>query len=211
MSAGTWLKEKTVGFRHGIVKRIAPKLYSLASIVESMNTSMLMATPRPMTLFLKDYMINTELVGVEIGIAKAQNALSILQELRIKKLFLVDPYVPYLENGQVVSYQEFYEEAMQKISGLKQVVFLHKTSEQALEDIDEPLDFVYIDGNHSYEYVKQDIENYFPKVTTGGVLGGHDYTPFNVEDVAKAVNEFVGKHNRRNFYAVFPDWWYVKL
>lgn len=35
-------------------------------------------------------------------------------------------------------------------------------------------DAVFIDGNHSYEYVKKDLENYYPKVKTGGIVALHD-------------------------------------
>jgi cephalosporin hydroxylase len=37
------------------------------------------------------------------------------------------------------------------------------------------LDFVYIDANHAYNYVVQDIELWYPKVKKGGYLCGHDY------------------------------------
>jgi hypothetical protein len=201
-----WFKEKTVGFRHWIVRQIAPKLYSFTFDVMAKT----FATPRPMILFVKDYLKGHWLVGVEIGVAQAQNALSILQELPMEKLFLIDPYVAYMENGQQLSYVDCYEVAKQKLAGLKQVTFLHESSEQAVGHIDEGLDFVYIDGNHSYKYVKMDILNYFPKVRVGGVIGGHDYVPFHADNVVRAVDEFVSEHGRENFHTLFPDWWFVK-
>ena len=33
----------------------------------------------------------------------------------------------------------------------------------------------FIDGNHAYEYIKEDIQLYLPKVRKGGLFGGHDY------------------------------------
>ena len=45
---------------------------------------------------------------------------------------------------------------------------LHKNIE------DESFDAVFIDGNHSYEYVKQDLENYSKKVKSGGIIALHD-------------------------------------
>jgi len=41
-------------------------------------------------------------------------------------------------------------------------------------DITEEFDAVFIDGNHSYEYVKKDLENYLPKVKDGGIVALHD-------------------------------------
>lgn len=42
------------------------------------------------------------------------------------------------------------------------------------ENIDGLYDAVFIDGNHSYEYVKKDLENYWPKVKVGGIVALHD-------------------------------------
>lgn len=202
---------KTAKLRHGIVKLIAPKLF-----LDVMNIgNFIAATPRPMTLFLKEYLKDEALLGVEIGTAEGSNALSILQELLIKKLFLIDPYILYAEAGQPISFketsfEEAYVIAQKRLSKFQQVTFIKKTSEDAVKDVDEPLDFVYLDGNHSYEYVKNDIALYYPLVKLGGVIGGHDYTPYYHSEVVQAVNEFVEEHGRIGFYAVFPDWWFIK-
>ena len=42
------------------------------------------------------------------------------------------------------------------------------------KDITELYDAVFIDGNHSYEYVKKDLENYWSKVKPGGIIALHD-------------------------------------
>lgn len=43
--------------------------------------------------------------------------------------------------------------------------------------IDKSLDFVFIDANHIYQYIKTDIQKWLPKVKSGGFIGGHDYNP----------------------------------
>jgi hypothetical protein len=53
----------------------------------------------------------------------------------------------------------------------------------------ESLDFVFIDGAHDYQSVKEDIEHWFPKVKRGGYIAGDDY---NWETVKLAVIEFFG-------------------
>ena len=58
----------------------------------------------------------------------------------------------------------------------------------------DSLDFVFIDGNHSYESVKLDIESWYPKVKSGGILAGHDYDTI-WPGVTKAVKEFLLKTN----------------
>ena len=42
---------------------------------------------------------------------------------------------------------------------------------------DRPLDFLFIDGDHTYKGVKQDFELYGPLVRKGGIIGFHDILP----------------------------------
>lgn len=53
---------------------------------------------------------------------------------------------------------------------------------------DNSLDFVYIDANHSYESVLEDIISWYPKVKKGGILAGDDYNE-GWPGVMRAVNE----------------------
>lgn len=54
---------------------------------------------------------------------------------------------------------------------------------------DESVDFVYIDGLHTYKAVMEDIRHYKSKVRKGGYLGGHDYHRMKFPGVVKAVDE----------------------
>ena len=67
---------------------------------------------------------------------------------------------------------------------------------------DNSLDFVFVDANHEYKFVKQDISLWLPKVKIGGTLAGHDYE-FEVE---KAVNELLPGAVRNN-----RSWVYDKI
>ena len=53
---------------------------------------------------------------------------------------------------------------------------------------DGGLDFVYIDGEHCYEAVSQDIADWWPKISSGGILAGHDYNDTNPGSI-RAVDE----------------------
>ncbi|HET6255860.1 MAG TPA: class I SAM-dependent methyltransferase [Puia sp.] len=50
------------------------------------------------------------------------------------------------------------------------------------------LDFAFVDANHTYLYVKADLENYKPLIKPGGVLAGHD---IYFDAVRKAVDEIL--------------------
>jgi hypothetical protein len=66
---------------------------------------------------------------------------------------------------------------------------------KSIEDLS--VDVIYIDGDHSYEGVKADLANAFPKIKKGGWIMGHDYE-MNMKKakhvynfgVKRAVDEF---------------------
>ncbi len=64
---------------------------------------------------------------------------------------------------------------------------------------DRSLDLVYIDAEHSYAAVREDIAAWLPKLRPGGFLAGHDYVPEdpdNGQGVCQAVRERFGKPHR---------------
>ena len=59
---------------------------------------------------------------------------------------------------------------------------------------DETIDTLFIDGDHTYEGVKKDIEAWYPKVKKGGTIIFHDYQRDKVhEGVQQAVDEIKDK------------------
>lgn len=70
----------------------------------------------------------------------------------------------------------------------------------------ESLDFVFIDANHQYQWVKEDIQAWLPKVKKGGYIGGHDYSDSDGhKGVVQAVNE-----SFENF-EILETSWLVKI
>jgi len=65
-------------------------------------------------------------------------------------------------------------------------------SHEVWKDFQEPIHFLFIDGDHHYEHVSQDVQDWTPKVVIGGIVGFHDakvvdWTPF----VTKAIDEWL--------------------
>lgn len=165
-----------------------------------------------------------KLIGAEVGVFKGDHALSLLKRSKISKLYLIDSYKSSEE-------YKFYgnnslSNAKQKAFNLLKkypVVFIYRDSYRALPLLPKDLDFVYIDANHRYEFVKKDIENYWRHLKIGGILGGHDVNNVGMESspnsigkqeenpcgVIKAVLEFAVK-NRLPVHIDGEDWWFVK-
>lgn len=77
-------------------------------------------------------------------------------------------------------------------------IVIKKDSLEAVKDIpNESLDFVFIDANHHYQTVRNDIREWSKKVRKGGIVSGHDYYIFNSGNrgVVDAVDEYVKEHN----------------
>ncbi len=168
-----------------------------------------------------------KLAGVEIGVNQGKNALSILTHVPIAKLYLIDAYENYTENNQLKhstdwgyrKMPEIYDVAVEKLSDYKaKIVWLKQYSHDAVKKVTDLLDFVYIDGNHSSINVKQDIEDYYPLLRSGGILSGHDY---NLDTVRLPVYDFCLFNKYKSYSsAAYPframnsihgcDWWLFK-
>ena len=68
-----------------------------------------------------------------------------------------------------------FKERMDKSNLTDNVFVLHMTSQQAVKIIrDKIFDLIFIDANHTYPYIKQDLDLWLPKVKEGGIFCGHD-------------------------------------
>jgi hypothetical protein len=64
-----------------------------------------------------------------------------------------------------------------------------------LINVQDTLDFIYIDADHSYEWVKKDLNNALKKINKNGIIAGHDYEKNIFPGCFRAVNEFCQQNN----------------
>lgn len=167
--------------------------------------------PRPFIGFLcKQGKKN--LIGAEVGVLAGDNALDILERLPIKKLYLIDPYDKY-ENYSDFDQEELVkakDDALQKLSKFdSKIVWINELSNKAHKKIPKKLDFIYIDANHNYKFVKKDMENYYPLLKKDGILAGHDIGPLVHPDILSAFYNFV-KGTDFQHYIIGCDWIIIK-
>jgi hypothetical protein len=119
--------------------------------------------------------------GVEVGSYEGEYAKQILKEWS-GKLYLIDVWKPlnmesYQDGSNREDYKSIIDACLNNISGYEDRCFMIRIDSVNAAELfeDQSLDFIYIDANHKYEFVKQDMEIWFPKLRHGGVFAGHDY------------------------------------
>lgn len=138
----------------------------------------------------------------EIGVYRGNSSQSLRCCFPKASLYLIDPWVLYDAYrspmaGPISKKAEDYEQAYLHVKEVfakdPNVHILRKTSEEAASLVPDGLDLVFIDGNHDYEYVKQDIALWQPKIRKGGLLAGHDFCRDVFPGVVRAVEERFGE------------------
>ena len=148
-------------------------------------------------------------VGVEIGCAEGNTTWFLLNVHPTLNLTSIDPYVTYVDwNGNNLNDRErFYELVTERFASFSdRFTLIRDYSDNVVDQFeDESLDFIFIDGLHTYEQVKKDCENYYSKVKPGGIFAGHDFTV--ISEVNRAVTEFA-KSVKKQIKTTEVDVWY---
>lgn len=142
-------------------------------------------------------------VGVEIGTRFGSFAKVLMDENPNCQLTCVDPWIGY--NNRTQQWQDdSYERAVKLLSPYIQAarcILCRQPSMEAVVDwTDENIDFVFIDGNHYFDFAMEDILYWSRKVKAGGIVAVHDYHPFTGIDVIAAVNAYTSAHNIQPWY-----------
>lgn len=135
---------------------------------------------------------------VEVGSFAGESAVVFAQSGKFIRIICVDPWgsiegeLPELAQWYLDYDMDAVEREFDERTAPYPVIEKRKmTSEEAAEDMDYRVNMVYIDAVHEYEFVKQDIELWTPKVRSGGWICGHDYS-LRFPGVVRAVNEAFG-------------------
>jgi len=151
-------------------------------------------------------------VCAEIGVHEGRFSRRILDVVKPKRLHLIDPWKH--EDG------DLYQNALYGGLGPKGQTIMDDRYRKVREQFEEEIrfgqvmihrdfshvvvrefkadyfDWIYIDGNHLYEFVKQDLELYYPRVKPGGFLTGDDYgvSGWWGDGVQRAVADFISRN-----------------
>ena len=151
-----------------------------------------------------------KIIGAEVGVYKGSYSSQIVNYFKNRgleiELYLIDPWkidqnykqndplnrTEILNTGGEYETDDLdiaYEIVKNKFKNNHNVKIIRLDSYNAsMKFENEHFDFIYIDGNHDYNFVKQDLNIWFPKLKDKGILFGDDYSrPYGVQ---KAVAEF---------------------
>ena len=148
-------------------------------------------------LLEQHFEVNLPLAGIEIGCFKGDFAAHILNHCPELRLTSIDSFC-------------YWDEVIGNVGRqIHRFRLLQLYSDEAAKILEGRYDFVFIDGDHSYEQCKKDILNYAPLVRLGGLVAGHNFHEAHNSahpGVNKAVREIYGDRTRlqRDFI------WYIK-
>lgn len=134
-------------------------------------------------------------------------------------LHMVDPWVQqdsqqYLDGCNAVHMPMAYERTLRTVARFKDRAHVMRmfSHEAAPHFADGSLGCAYLDGNHAYKNVRQDIDLWLPKVKSGGIIAGHDHYNAHTEwhdcGVKSAVSDFA-RENRLTVHLTPCTSWFI--
>lgn len=160
--------------------------------------------------------------GVEVGVQAGIYSEVLCQTIPGLKLYGVDAWTKYEgyndTRGEQERYDAIYEQAKARLAPFDFTLLKKWSTEAAKDFADGSLDFVYLDANHDFSHVTEDINAWEKKVRLGGIIAGHDFYRSNrsrltvhVEDVVRA---WVQAYGISPWFIVdegqSPSWMWVK-
>lgn len=181
---------------------------------------------------LKEMGLNNR--GVEIGVGTGDYSYSLIKDGQFSEFYSIDTWddiTPDSFNADGSNVFHVWGDECYKISQEKLAEFgekskiLRSTSADASTKFDNDyFDFIYIDADHTLEAVRNDIQNWYPKLRSGGMLAGHDYLDdklvwengsYSMFGVISAVTEFSEKKQLQVYIIKeknnqFHSWYLIK-
>jgi len=149
--------------------------------------------------------------GCEIGVNQGTTTAYLLEKLEsIERYYAVDPWKYYeMYDGKVFPATAKGNKKWSEVVNLfmkntvehsNRICMMRMFSTDAVKFFEDYyFDWIYIDANHKYEYIKENLELWTPKVKVGGMITGHDYKNKKEKNrgwgITRAVDEFVLNNN----------------
>ena len=142
--------------------------------------------------------------GAEIGVAEGRYSRVLCEKIRGHKLYCVDLWGPYTRNNKKMKNQimqnDAYAAAVENLSPFNTELIRESSMKAVNRFRKKSLDFVYIDGDHTFDFVMSDLIWWSQKVRPGGIVAGHDAYRFRGAGVVDAVSTYTTVHQINEWY-----------
>jgi len=168
--------------------------------------------------------LNLKGIGAEIGVQEGVFSKHLLDNWEGGKIYLIDGWRHM--NGYEDIANGDHNVQLNNIAKTLMAIYNHSSKATLIRELsldavklfnDDFFDWVFLDADHKYEAVKDDLDAWYPKIKKGGVFCGHDYLDSEKDQnghtefgVKKAVDEWAAKHDLRvntTNKEIFPFWW----
>lgn len=147
--------------------------------------------------------------GAEIGVSQGYLSEAMFKAIPNLHLYCVDAWTPYRGNawsGSKERNDHHYKATLERLKKYNATIIREMSMDAVKKIKDNSLDFVYIDANHSFDYVMQDLIAWTKKVRPGGIVSGDDYYQFRKAGVIEAVDAYTKVHGIKfNLTNPYPE------
>ena len=157
-------------------------------------------------LALLSYVVSTNMILIEIGSYAGESAEIFAKSGKFSTIVCIDPWLSDPKGDGKNSYKnmDIVEHKFDEVLARNNIIKKHKgtidtfVKSDLFKELDGKIDMVYIDGLHTYEGCKHDIQMCQKFIKPKFAFSGHDYTDqiAHVVGVKKAVDELFGKPDK---------------
>lgn len=148
-------------------------------------------------------------VGAEIGVESASYSKYLLEGIPGLTLYGVDMWQSYPGYKDFAPHKLAAAEVRAKqLAETHNLIIKQGWSDEIVKEFeDESLDFVFIDANHTYEWVVRDIALWSKKVRKGGIVYGHDFDNYTTHVRWEEMHVVPAVEGWMKSYRIHP--WFV--
>jgi len=183
----TSLKQKGVGdFLLEEVKNKRPKIFLEVGVFHGVTARNICE------LLYKIHKDDFKYIGLDLFEENEENKSEVIPNTNFSNP-LKNIYFKYIKKQNPYS-KEAVEDLLKKFKN--NVNLIKGNSNLVLKKIDmSKIDYVFLDGGHTYETVKNDLECCLEVIRSNGTILCDDYNFGHLPDVKNAIDEFVKKNN----------------
>lgn len=158
--------------------------------------------------YLSSHLLTPNNKMIEIGSYMGESTMMFASSGIFSTIFSIEPHTGIEEFNDLFGYEwdvvkKEYETNTRFFDNITHIKDFSHNIHDTFDN--NSIDFIYIDGGHDYESIKNDLKLYLPKLKKNGIIAGHDYEPTGWPGVVRAIHEIIGEPD-----VIFSDSSWIK-